>query len=440
MSETTTADGRLAGLRRELSNPLFRNAYALMANGGLTGVLGLVYWLTAARLYPPDIVGRSSAEIQAIMFISGLVAINYMLIRFVPQAGRQTGRLVLGSYALGSITGGILSVGFLLTLGVWGESFTRLSGPGPAAWFIIGVIAWNIFQQEDGAFTGLRRAGWVPIENAVFGIVKLVLLVPFATLSPSDGIVLSTLIPVIIAVFPVNWLIFRRLIPAHVAKTQGKQRPPTLSQIRRYMEGDYLGSLFSHASINLIPVVVAAHLVPTWYAYFSMAWILGAMLDLLAMNMAMSLTVEGAFDATRLAETCRSALRRTVMLVIPAAIVTAAAAPIGLQVFGHEYAKGAVLLQLLAAAALPKAIIEIYMGVLRVQSRTRLVAMLQAVRFGGVLAVVLAFANGGPHYLMTVGLAVLVVHVALAAAVYPRLRSIAHATAPSVIGPERDIR
>jgi O-antigen/teichoic acid export membrane protein len=158
------------------------------------------------------------------------------------------------------------------------------------------------------------------------------------------------------------------------------------------------------------------------------------------MNMAMSLTVEGAFDATRLAETCRSALRRTVMLVIPAAVVTAAAAPIGLQVFGQEYAKGALLLQLLAAAALPKAIIEIYMGVLRVQSRTRLVAMLQAVRFLGVLAVVLAFAESGSHYLMTVGLAVLVVHVGLAAAVYPRLRRVAHATAPSASGPERDIR
>src|SRR6266545_2524410 len=90
---------RLAGLRGELSNPLFRNAYALMANGGLTGILGLGYWMVAARLYPPEIVGRNSAVLQAIMFVSGLTAINYMLIRFVPQSGRRTGRLVVGSYA-----------------------------------------------------------------------------------------------------------------------------------------------------------------------------------------------------------------------------------------------------------------------------------------------------------------------------------------------------
>src|ERR671914_1403819 len=77
--------GRLAGrLRGELSNPLFRNAYALMANGGLTGVLGLGYWLVAARLYPPDVVGRDSAGLPAVFFVRGLTALKHILIRVVP--------------------------------------------------------------------------------------------------------------------------------------------------------------------------------------------------------------------------------------------------------------------------------------------------------------------------------------------------------------------
>jgi O-antigen/teichoic acid export membrane protein len=430
---------RLGRLRGELANPLFRNAYALMVNGGLTGVFGLGYWLLAARLYPPDIVGRNSAELQAIMFVSGLTAINYMLIRFVPQAGRRTGRLVLGSYAVGSLTGAAIGLGFLLTLGVWGPSFARLAHPGPAVWFIVGVLAWNVFAQQDGVFTGLRRAGWVPVENAVFGAAKIALLIPLAALSPADGIVLSTVVPAVIALFPVNWLIFRRLIPAHVAATDGRHRPPTLGQIGRYMGGDYVGSLFSHASINLIPVVVAAHIRPEVYAYFMMAWVLGAMIDLLATNMAMSLTVEGAFDGTRLTETCRAALRRTVMLVLPAAVAVIAAAPVILRVFGEPYVHGAGLLRLLAAAALPKAIIEIYMGVLRVHSRTRPVAVLQAVRFVGVLAAIVVF-TAGDRYLTTVGLAVLAVHVGVAAAVYPGLRAATRTADPFAGGPERDIR
>ncbi|HEY7486975.1 MAG TPA: hypothetical protein VH912_21120 [Streptosporangiaceae bacterium] len=449
MSEPTTLTlprtedrGRLSGLRGELANPLFRNAYALMINGGLTGVLGLGYWLLAARLYPPEVFGRNSAEIQAILFVSGLTAINYMLIRFVPQAGRRTGRLVLGSYALGSLTGAAIGVGFLLTLNMWGPSFSGLATPSRALWFLAGVVAWNIFAQQDGVFTGLRKAGWVPIENALFGIVKLALLVALVAVAPTDGIVLSTIVPAMIAIVPVSWLIFRRLIPAHVTATDGRHRPPTARQIGRYMGGDYVGSLFSHASINLIPVVVAAHIGPRANAYFMMAWVLGAMLDLLATNMAMSLTVEGAFDGARLADTCRAALRRTVMLVGPASVIMIVVAPIGLQVFGHEYVQGARLLQLLAAAALPKAIIEIYMGVLRVQSRTRPIAILQAVRCLGVLAVILVF-TAPASYLTTVGIAVLVVHVVVAAAVYPGLRRIAHANAPVTAtiatGAERDI-
>ncbi|HEU5160525.1 MAG TPA: hypothetical protein VFU43_26235 [Streptosporangiaceae bacterium] len=444
--EAGRAGRRLAGLRGELSNPLFRNAYALMANGGLTGVLGLGYWLLAARLYPPDVVGRNSAVLQAVLFVSGLTAINYMLIRFIPQSGRRTKRLVLGSYAVGSLTAALIGLGFLLTLGLWGPSFARLSQAGPALWFIVGVVAWNIFAQQDGVFTGLRRAGWVPVENVVFGVVKVALLIPFATMAPADGILLSTVLPAVIALFPVNWLIFRRLIPAHAAATDGRHRPPTLGQIGRYMGGDYVGSLFSHASINLIPVVVAAHVAPSVNAYFMMAWVLGAMLDLLATNMAMSLTVEGAFDGARLAETARAALRRTVMLVVPAALVVIVAAPIGLRVFGESYVHGSDLLRLLAAAALPKAIIEIYMGVLRVQSRTRPVAVLQAVRFLGVLAVITMFTANGA-YVTIVGVAVLAVHVVVAAAIYPRLRAIARprpssagSPASFASGPGRDIR
>ena len=37
------------------ADPLFRNAYALMVNTGTTGLLGLAYWLLAARHYA---VGR----------------------------------------------------------------------------------------------------------------------------------------------------------------------------------------------------------------------------------------------------------------------------------------------------------------------------------------------------------------------------------------------
>ena len=101
----------MAALRGELSNPLFRNAYALMVNGGLTGVLGLGYWLLAARFYDPAQVGRQSAQNQAMMFLGGLTALNFILIRFVPEMGRRTRALALRTYLAGALAAGTLAVG-----------------------------------------------------------------------------------------------------------------------------------------------------------------------------------------------------------------------------------------------------------------------------------------------------------------------------------------
>ncbi|MFC5746820.1 hypothetical protein [Actinomadura rugatobispora] len=417
------ADLAVAGrLRRELSDPLFRNAYALVANGGLTGLLGLAYWGLGAALYAPEAMGRDWAVIQAIMFVGGVTMLNFLLIRFVPQTARRTRALVLACYAAGAAAAALLALGFLLTLDLWGESFAHLGGWRTGLWFLAMAVAWNLWNQQEGVFTGLRHAGWVPVVNAAFGVAKLLLLVALATAFPSGGVTLSWFVPAIAMLVPVGLLVFGRLIPEHSRRNLGRGARPTRRDIARYAGGAYLGGAFQYASVSLVPVVVAAHLDPAANAYFQMAWALGIMLDLLALTLSTSLTVEGSFDRERLAGSAAAALRRTLTLMTPAVLLVVAAAPLGLRLFGHEYAeRGAPLLQTLALAALPKAIIELYIGVLRVESRTRLIAALQAVRFLGVLALVPVVID--PDRLATTGLAIVGVNTIVAALVLPGLLS-----------------
>ena len=56
---------RYRELRAHMASPLYRNAYALMINTAVTGVLGVLYWLLAARSYTAVEVGRASAAIAA---------------------------------------------------------------------------------------------------------------------------------------------------------------------------------------------------------------------------------------------------------------------------------------------------------------------------------------------------------------------------------------
>jgi hypothetical protein len=417
----------MAALRSELSNPLFRNAYALMINGGLTGVLGLGYWLLAARFYSPAEVGRQSAQNQAMMFLGGLTALNFILIRFIPEMGRGTSRLVMRTYVASIAAAATLAAGFLLTLRWWGESFAHLSGLGTGIFFIASVVSWSLFTAQDGVLTGLRHATGVLGKNTLFAALKIVLLVVLAGVLPEDGIAISWVLAALLLLIPVEGLIHQRLIPRHADATDDDRPVPTGAEIGRYLAGDYTGTLFYYGLCNLVPVVVAAHLDARTNAYFYLAWVLGATVDVLAVNMATSLTVEGAFDAGGLAAACRSALVRMTLILLPATVLILVGARLGLSVFGPGYAReGAPLLRLLALATLPKALIEVYIGVLRVQRRTRLVALLQGARFAGVLGLVLMLSGPtGPGY------AVLAVTTVLAVAVLPAVLRVMRTAAPA---------
>ncbi|REE98925.1 O-antigen/teichoic acid export membrane protein [Thermomonospora umbrina] len=426
----------VGGLRGDLSDPLFRNAYALVANGAFTGLLGLAYWTLGAFLYDedPGIVGRNWAAVQAIMFVGGVTMLNFLLIRFLPQTARNAKRLVLTCYGVGSAGAVLLGLGFLLVVPSRAPVYERLDGWAPGLAFLALAVAWNLFNQQEAVFTGLRRAAWVPVVNLVFGLVKLLLLVVLAlTLHPEDGVVLSWFIPVLVALAPVNALIFRRLLPRHREDNYGRGERPTHRDILRYFGGGYLGGVFQYASISLIPVVVASRLQDDAVnAYFQMAWALGIMLELLAITLSLSLTVEGAFDGSELAAHTRAALRRTFMLMTPTVALVVVACPFALELLGHRYAEeGAPLLQLLAVAILPKALIELYVGVLRVRSRTRMIAVLQGARFLGVLALVPLLFDGAD--LVTIGLVVLGVNVVIAAAVLPSLRRACVSPAPVAV-------
>ena len=72
-----------------------------MLNTGISAVLGLGFWLAAARYYSESAVGQGSAAIAAMKLLAGLTAVTLTgaLARFIPVAGRGTGRLIFRTYA-----------------------------------------------------------------------------------------------------------------------------------------------------------------------------------------------------------------------------------------------------------------------------------------------------------------------------------------------------
>ncbi|MFB6640512.1 lipopolysaccharide biosynthesis protein [Streptomyces chartreusis] len=384
---------RLPGLGRSSGgSQLFRNAYALMINTGVSAVLGLGFWLAAARYYSESAVGQGSAAIAAMKFLAGLTAVTLTgaLARFIPVAGRRSGRLIFRTYAGSCVIVALAAGVFLVTLDLWGPSYRFLNGPLNGLFFVVAVVAWNLLTLQDGVLTGLRSALWVPVGNTVFSAVKLGLLVAFAVAIPTAGVFVSWVAAIAVSVLPLGWLVFRRLVPRHAAATEEHARQPSLKEIGRFLAGDYTGSLFSLAVVYLIPVIVAAQVSSEDNAYFYITATIGGTVNLLAINMGASLTVEGAHDPGRLAANTRAALRRMARIMIPVAAILFFGAPWILGVFGPGYADAATpLLRWFAVGGLLRVVMETYFAVLRAQSRTAGLAWLQGLLCALVLGLTL---------------------------------------------------
>ncbi|MGW0874348.1 lipopolysaccharide biosynthesis protein [Streptomyces sp. NPDC002740] len=405
------------------SASLFKNAYFLMLSTGVSAVLGLGFWLVAARYYSEEAVGQGSAAIAAMRLLASITATTMIgaVVRFVPRAGRATGSLVWRAYAASSVVVAVAAFVFLLTLDLWGATYAPLGTTAAGATFVVACVAWALLTLQDGVLTGLRRSGWVPIGNAVFSVGKLILLAVCATALPVLGIFVSWAVAIAFSTLPLGWLIFRRLIPRQAAADRDLE-PPRLREMGRFLAGDSLGALFSLAMINLLPVMVAVRFSAAENGYFYVAYTVGGTMEFMAINMASSLTAHASHDPRQLAEGVRGALRRMTLLLVPVVLFLVVFAPQILLPFHEDYAEhGTTVLRLLAAGALPRVVVELYIGVLRVQGRTGVLAALQGAMCTLVLgSAALLFAPTG---IAGAGWAVLISMTLIAAVSAAGLRS-----------------
>ncbi|MER5884723.1 lipopolysaccharide biosynthesis protein [Streptomyces sp. NPDC001941] len=407
-----------------------------MLSTGVSAALGLGFWLVAARYYSEEAVGQGSAAIAAQRLLASLTATTMIgaVVRYVPRAGRATAALVRRTYLVSSVVVAVACAGFLLTLDLWGPSYAPLGTLSTGLFFTASCVGWALLTLQDGVLTGLRRAFWVPVGNAVFSVGKLLLLVACAGAVPVLGVFVSWSAAIALSVLPLGWLVFRRLIPRQAHEDRDRE-PPTSREIGRFLAGDSVGALFSLAMINLLPVMVAVRFDAAHNAFFYTAYTVGGTMEFLAVNMASSLTAHASHSPESLAAGVRGALRRMALLLVPVVLFLIVFARQILAPFGPDYAEhGTMVLRLLAAAALPRVAVELYIGVLRVQGRTGVLALLQ----GAMCALVLGSAAVllGVIGISGAGLALLCSMTVIALASAPGLRA---ALAGRTRGPGRPL-
>lgn len=400
----------LARLIEHARMPLFRNGYSLVFSTIATSGLGMLYWILAARLYPTEVVGLNTAVLSTAVFLANLAQLNQVnaLNRFLPAVGRSASRFIGMTYLVSAGAGVIAGVIFLLGIRFWAPSLGFLAeNPLLGLAFTAGVILWVLFVLQDGAVTGLRQAVWVPVKNVAVSVVKMILLVAFAGLIPTMGVLASWLVPLAVALVVMNFFLFRRLVPNHIRDQGEASQPVHPKLVAQYVSGDFLGALFWIALVDLQPVVVVERLGASANAYFFLAWQIAYSLFLVSRSMSMSLLAEVSLTPSRLNDYSFRILKQTGRMVLPVVAVIVIGAPQILWLFGREYAQeGTVLLRYLALSTIPYVIIQVYMSMIRAQNKIRQLALVQASH--SILILVLLILLVVPFGVTGIGLAWLV--------------------------------
>jgi O-antigen/teichoic acid export membrane protein len=408
------ARGVLGGWR----SPQHRDGMALVLSSGVSSVIGLLFWVLAARLFDPAVVGIGSAALSAMTLLGSAAHLNMgnAMLRFVPVAGGRAKALVMGCFAVGAGVGTVLGLGFAAGAGVWAPELVDGFGyPALIGFFAVSTPIWTLFVLQDAALTSIRRADLVLVENAVFALLKIGMLVLAAVLAVPGGIAVSWVVATVLVVLVVIGFLVRTLPSGPDRPAQ----PVTARDLAGFVRADYAGNIFWQAAVFGLPLVVIALAGAEGAATYGVIWQIGFGLYLVAIGMGKSMVTHAAGDPGKAERARRGMERKALTLIVPAVVVIVVGAHPLLSLFGRAYAEsGSVLLVLLALSAIPHVVTASTTWAARIHRNTAVLVGLPAATSVAVITTtlvlvpVIGVAGAGWAWLgtQTVAAAVILLH------------------------------
>ncbi len=378
---------KTAAMREKLASvPVIKSGLSLMTGTMVTSGLGLIFWVLAANLYDAADFGVSTTAVYTMIMLADVACLGLRtgLVRYLPRAGIRTGKTVLWGYGLVLVASTITAVLFLAGLQWWAPDLIELRNSGLMFIFFVASTAfWALFMLEDAVLVGFRKAPWVPIENSLFGILKIVLLFPFAVWSPTLGIFWAWTLPVFPIVIGINVFVARvakaRSAPSAAAPdVEPVESRKLLRDILAFSIADWFAAVARLVALGVIPLMVLAQLDQAQAGYFQASWLMAFTIFALSSNAAYALLAETSYEQNKLHRNSIQAGLLSLALTVPVILIGVIGAPLLLRIYGADYsANSATVLRILLIAAVPNVVHQIYVGRLRSQGRMVAVVVLE---------------------------------------------------------------
>lgn len=372
---TPAAPSRVAGLiGRFGSDAMLRNSVFIMGTSVVTSAFGYVFWLIVARTSPAAVSGAGAAATSALQAtaIFASVGAAAAMIEWLPRSTslrewrrRMTAGLLVA--AAGSAVGSVLVVALLGHVFGTLPALATVSG---GLLFGAGTVFFAVGTVFDYVAVSERSGSMMLARNAVFTFARIpLLLLPWLLPGTGDQILTSWAVAGVLSML-VGLAGMR-------GGTYGRCLRPVFSGLGphlREMRGSFLGQHFitiaAMLATYLLPILVVIRVSPAANAYFYATWMLGSVFFMISPAVSTSLFAEGASrpgEINGLAARCAKIIGA--LLVVPMAVYLLGGGLL-LELFGPTYPEqGRLLLVLLTLSAIPDAVTNVAVAVLRATDR-----------------------------------------------------------------------
>jgi len=352
---------------------MVRNSVGMISGRAASMALGFLFWLFAARLFPPDKVGLTAGVVSAMMLCTqlALLGIGSAFIAYFPRHQQRPAALLdtaVSIVVVSSLAAGVL---FLVTASF---SFHELRVVGRSALYVAMFLAMCVLGTLnillDQVSIAIGRGGQVLSRNVVFGGVAVALLLPLHAIVPdaSSLTLFSLWIGAGVGACALGGAQLWRALEGYRYRprlTPGLRRP-----LVRVGLPNHALTLTERAPGLILPILVTELLSPTqnafWYAVWMMAWVV----YIIPISMGMALFAEASHRPESLARAVRSGVGSSLLFgVVSAAALALLAHPL-LDLLGSRYAAaGATPLRILLIAFVPLTLVQVYFASCRATGR-----------------------------------------------------------------------
>ncbi|MGE2736222.1 lipopolysaccharide biosynthesis protein [Mycolicibacterium vaccae] len=350
------------------------NTVSLVAANVLTGVLGLVFWGVAARLYPAEAVGIGAAVLNSAVMLSTLsmLSIDMLYERFLPMAGVRASALIRWGYTVVGVTSLVAGAVVVLV----GPDELLVSGWMMLVYPLL-VAEHALFALEDKTTAGLGVARWAAAKNVFHALFKLVVLALLAWTGSSLAIVASWglvgALAFVVVLLAMRWR-WRR-DPQFL-------RPSTLPSPRviwRYSYASFALTAVWTAAPLVVPLLVLSQFGAVTSAHFAVAWSIVTAAYLTVHLVITPYVAEVAAHPAKIYSLSVRMMQSVGVVAVTGSLGLVVLGPLALGLVGGAYRSEGESLLYVAALFIPlSAVAAVFEGFARVDGRLGLIFAVRA--------------------------------------------------------------